>query len=128
MPSSLLPSRSALSSESISARSLAFISSRCCLRSARNFFRFAAVDFFAIARHLSLSNPARNFPHQIVAESTLDPGAHELAGIGLATQHHHPVDFRCLERASPAHSRGAPRHHALNHYLNLAAYKLAILP
>src|SRR5437879_5557337 len=122
MPSSLLPSRSALSSESISARSLTFISLKCSLRSARNFFRFAAVDFFAIARHLSLSNPARNFSHQVVAEGPLDPGSHELAGIRLAPQDHHPVDFRRLEGRSPAHPRGALRNRALDHDLNLAAH------
>src|SRR5712664_3081665 len=115
MPSSLLPSRSALSSDSISARSLAFVSIRCSRRSARNFFLFAAVDFFGIARHpFPLNNLPRYLATQVIAESPIYTGAHKLTGLGLTLEDHHPVDFGRLAGRSPAQPRGAPGQRTLN--------------
>src|SRR5260370_39448558 len=101
MPSSLLPSRSALSSDSISARSLAFVSSNCSRRAARNFFLFAAVDFFGVDRHpFPLNNLPRYLATHVIAESPIDTGAHKLTGLCLTLEDNHPVEFRSLDGRS----------------------------
>src|SRR5208282_4825014 len=104
MPSSLLPSRSARNSESISPSSLVFVSSSCSRVLARNFFRFAPTGFFAIefATPDILSGRAGDGRVQVVAERLVDSCADELARLGVARQKHGAIDFRRLTRRSPA--------------------------
>src|SRR6185437_2425478 len=127
MPSSLLSSRSALSSESISLTSLPFISSRCSWRSARNFLRFAAVDFLAIARTFSVCHRTRYNRVKIVAEGPLDPCADEITRLGIPFEDHHAVNFGRLRRSSPAKPRGAPGSRTLDQNFNIAADQFTIL-
>src|ERR1700692_4340902 len=127
MPSSLLPSRSAFSSESISATSLFFISSKFWRRSLRNFFRFAGVFFVGIAITPSVYARTRHYRMEIVAERPLDLRADEIPRLGVSLEHHHAIDFGRLRWSSPAKPRGAPRRRALDHHLVLAADEVAIL-
>src|SRR5208282_5311657 len=128
MPSSLLPSRSARNSESISPSSLFFVSCSCSRVLARNFFRFAATALFAIefATPAILGGRAGDGCVQVVAERVVDSCADELARLRLARQEYGAIDFRRLTGRSPAQSRGASGHRALDQHLHLASDQAAI--
>src|ERR1019366_8536291 len=128
MPSSLLPSRSARDSESISPSSLVFVSSSCSRVLARNFFRFAATGFFNIefATPGILSGCVDDGCVQVVGERLVDSCAYELARLRVAREKYGAVDFRRLTRRSPAQPRGAPGHRTLDQHLHLASDQAAI--
>src|SRR5579885_2480445 len=130
MPSSLLPSRSARSSVSISPSSLFFISSRRSLVVARNFLRLAAL--LELAAFLGIGEPryldARdNRRGQVVCHRPIDTRPYELAGGGVAVEKNRAVDFRRLAREPADRTGGAVRSGPLDQHLELAAYQRAIL-
>src|SRR6266852_1636726 len=104
MPSSLLPSRSARSSESISPSSFCFIASKFSRAASRNFFRASAAGFFIIgfALLVYLSDRVGHGRMQVVAERFVDSGANKLTGLRVAGQEHGAVDFRRLSGGAPA--------------------------
>src|SRR5271166_107458 len=128
MPSSLLPSRSARNSESISPSSLLLVSSSCSRALARNFFRFAATGFLAIgfATPGILGGRAGDRSMQIVAERLVDAGADELTRLRVAGQKNGAVDFRRLARGARAQPRRASGHRALDQHVHLAPDQAAI--
>src|ERR1700733_8513073 len=128
MPSSLLPSRSARNSESISPSNLFFVSSSCSRAVARNFFRSAVSGFFAIEFTTPgiLSGRACDRCMQIVAECLVDSRADELACLRIAREKHRAVDFRRLSRRSAAQPRRASRHRAFDQHLDFASYEAAV--
>src|ERR1039458_4335210 len=128
MPSSLLLSRSARDSESISPSSLVFVSSSCSRALARNFFRFGATGFFAIefATPGILSGRTGDGCVQVVAERLVDSCADELARLCVACKKYGAIDFRRLTGRSPAHSRGASGHRTRSEHLHLASDQAAI--
>src|SRR5271156_5668676 len=104
MPSSLLPSRSARSSESISPSSLFLVSSSCSRALTRNLLRFAATGFFVIEFPTPniLSGRAGDRCVQVITERFVDSRADELARLGVARKKYRAVDFRGLARGSCA--------------------------
>src|SRR5882757_67283 len=104
MPSSLLPSRSARNSESISPSSFCFIASKFSRAASRNLFRASAPSgFFVIgfALLVYLSDRVGHGRMQVVAERLVDPGADEFSRLRIASEEHGAVDFRRLS-GSPA--------------------------
>src|SRR6266851_8781584 len=98
MPSSLLPSRSARNSESISPSSFCFIASKFSRAPSRNFFRASAAGFFVIgiALLVYLSDRVGHGRMQVVAESFVDSCADKLTRLRIASQKDGAVDFRRL--------------------------------
>src|ERR1700756_4091758 len=104
MPSSLLPSRSARNSESISPSSFCFIASKFSRALSRNFFRApAAAGFLVIgfALLVYLSDRVGHGRMQVVAERLVDSGADKFSRLRIAGKEHGAVDFRGLS-GSPA--------------------------
>src|SRR5208337_2375044 len=128
MPSSLLLSRSARNSESISPSSLVFVSSSCSRAWARNFFRFAPTGFFAIefATPGILGGRAGDRCMQIVAERLVDSCANELARLRVARKKYGAIDFRRLARGSRAQARRASRHRTLDQHVHFTPDQAAI--
>src|SRR5277367_1939700 len=94
MPSSLLPSRSARISESISLSSLVFISPSCSRILARNFFLLVAAAFFGIIRRpLWLRHCARDPSVKVVSRSAFNTRTDDLARLGFAAEQDRTVDF-----------------------------------
>src|SRR5271156_5600054 len=129
MPSSLLPSRSARNSESISPSSLVLVSSSCSRALTRKFLRFAPTGFFVI--EFPTPNILRGRPGdrcvQVVTERLVDSRADELARLGVAREKYRAVDIRRLARGSPAHPRRASRHRTFNQHFEVAADEASIL-
>src|SRR5579871_4717782 len=98
MPSSLLPSRCALSSFSISSSSFDLVSSRCSCALSRNFLRLAAAAFLGMARRLLHFFLARGIcaghaSAQIIGQGFLDSNVHKLAGQRVSFEKYRAVDF-----------------------------------
>src|ERR1035437_1337641 len=128
MPSSLLLSRSARNSESISPSSLVFVSSSCSRVLARNFFRFAATGFIVIefATPGILSGRGGDGCVLGVAESLVDSLSGELARLRGARKKSGAIDGRRWPGRSPAHPRRATGHRTLDQPLHFASDQAAI--
>src|ERR1700687_3982953 len=120
MPSSLLPSRSARNSESISPSSFCFIASKFSRAASRNFFLASAAGFFVIgfALLVYLSDRVGHGRMQVVAERLVDSCTDKLTRLRIAGQEYGAVDFRRLSRCPSAEPGGASGHRAFDQHLH----------
>src|ERR1700730_10966230 len=105
MPSSLLPSRSARNSESISPSSFCFIASKFSRAASRNFLRASAESGFLVigfALLVYLSDRVGHGRMQVVAERLVDSGADKFSRLRITSEEDGAVDFRGLSRCASA--------------------------
>src|SRR5690242_18815640 len=104
MPSSLLPSRSARNSESISPSSFCFIASRFSRAASRNLLRASAAGFLVIgfALLVYLSDRVGHGRMQVVAERLVDSCADKFSRLRIASEEHGAIDFRRLSGCASA--------------------------
>src|ERR1700722_11019874 len=122
MPSSLLPSRCALRSVSISSSNLALVSSRCSCALSKNPFRLSFTadsrfDFLGMTEDLLHSFRAGHSSTQVVGQCLVDTYAHKLAGRRFTLEEDRAVNLGRLRLAAPAHPRGPARNGALDQHL-----------